>query len=171
MTLKEYFSKSITEAFSSADKIIEPKDKALAYAEIAKAIAMTGAISSNTSVAGETSKNETKVSPKESLKEETAKVESKKETKKEAPKAKPEPPKEEVPKEPVVGEEWTEEMNEMFASQIIKFQGFLESYGEENIMQCVDAFSEGQFSSLEDITPLNIDAFISYIEQLEASQQ
>lgn len=173
-TVKEMFSNCVQDGIKAAKSIAEPNQKAMAYAEIAKALAMTGLVGgTNIESISEESEPETGADKgKESLKApvpKTKKKEDKKEDKKETAKkekAVVESKEEATPSEPELSEEWTDEMVELKSEQIAKMNQFKEEFGEEPVEQCVSMFSEGQYESLADITPLNIDAFVAFMESL-----
>ena len=157
MTIKELFVNAINSATESAKLIVESKDKALAYAEIAKALSMTGLVKENTIPINE----EISVkSGRESLKEESTKA-KKAETKvieKAAVETKT------VEKDD--DDEWTEAMIEKYKEDSDFIQNVIDDYGEEAMTQGIKDFSEKIYTSLDDITLLNIQAFVSYLKSL-----
>lgn len=174
-SVSQMFVNMINEGINTAKTITSAKDKALVYAELAKALAMTGLVGESSSA------NATPEEVKEALQE---KPKTKQKTK-----AKEEAVKEEVVKEETIAseektekektmkeaaaesddeivDEWTEEMIEKFSEQLEAVQQLQEEYDEDTINECVQAFSEGVLNSIEDITPLNIDGFLAYMKML-----
>ena len=47
----------------------------------------------------------------------------------------------------------------------------VEEYGEENINQCVEAFSDNIYHNFTDLNPMNIRAFVTYIKELESQNE
>ncbi|MED1125233.1 hypothetical protein [Bacillus atrophaeus] len=164
-SINQMFASMLSEGITASKAISDPEKKAQACAELAKALAMTGLVS----VGGSESANAaTPEEEKESLKEK-AKPKQKATAKKEkAPAA--EEPKEEAAEEAAseveVTDEWTEEMLEQFSEQLATIEQLQEEYDEETLDECVKNFSEGVLNGIEDISPLNIDGFIAYIQML-----
>lgn len=197
-SIKDLFIKSISEGMKAAEMIPDASNKATAFAEIAKALALTGQVRNDKGV-------EAEPAGKDSLKPETSKGGRKK--KKEEPVVVEETVKEEpvveepTVEEPVVEEtttedtevveelnqeaeqeaaetsddiyteEWTDESLEALSDEI-GFIGYLkENYDEDAINECIAAFSEGLFNTLDDINPLNIKGFVSYMQCLIADAE
>ena len=172
-TINEMFVTAVSEGMKAAKTITDASNRAMAYAELAKALAMK---SNNMTPSINAEDVSTPAEGKESLKETPkAKVETKpepapKEEKKAPalgkPKAQPAPEPEPEPQEPELVDEWTEEMIELKAEAIATMNQWKEEYDEESLDQAVQMFSEGQLESLADISPLNIDAFLEFLESL-----
>lgn len=195
-SIKDLFIKSISEGMKAAEMIPDASNKATAYAELAKALALTGQVRNDKNA-------EAEPAGKESLKPEATKGRSKK---KETPVVEEtveeiveETPAEEVVEEAVeetveeatqeeveeveelaqeaeteaaeisdevFTEEWTDESLAALSDEI-EFIGYLkENYEESTINECITAFSEGLFNTLDDINPLNIKGFVAYMQCL-----
>jgi hypothetical protein len=63
-------------------------------------------------------------------------------------------------------EEWTEEAIEKYADDLEYINQIREAYGDEGIEACISDFSEGVYSTFEDISPLNVKGFAAYLEML-----
>lgn len=174
-SVNQMFAQMMSEGMNATKAISDPKDRALACAELAKALAMTGLIVIDDTPAATVSAEEAK----EALKEKP-KIKQK-------PAKKDEPVKEEAPAEDAETEEeeaaatedgevevvdkWTEEMIEMFSEQLEAVQQLQEEYDEETIDECVQNFSEGVLNGIEDISPLNIEGFLAYMQMLIADAE
>ena len=176
-SVNQMFATMMSEGMTAAKAISDPEKKAMACAELAKALAMTGLI-----VIGDTPTTvvETPADAKEALKEkpkpkQTSKAkEEAKETQEPAAEEETEATETEAPAESgqaEVVDEWTEEMVEMFSEQLATIQQLQEEYDEETLDDCVKNFSEGVLNGIEDISPLNIDGFIAYIQMLLADAE
>lgn len=170
--INEIFVKVLNEGIQSANVISDPKDKSIAYAELAKAIAMTGLVS-----IGDKSEEIDVTEAKEALREKAKPAKTKAKKQEAEPEQQQEKASEEASNHQVqeesseketteITEEWTEEMIEMFKEQLDFIRGLQEEYDEEIIDECVRNFSEGQFNSIDDITPLNIEGFAAYMKML-----
>lgn len=183
----------INTAVENLEMIGDAKDKATICAELAKAIAMSGALRPETEVIPAPVKEEKeepkKTSKKKSNKKDALKTEN---TKTPAPVEEPvtlaeEPTQEiapEIPEEPVVTppempeepaqvpeveivDEWTEEMQELKTEQLQLLNAYVEAWGEEFVYNdCLSAFSEGALVGGENVRPSNIDGFIVYLNEL-----
>lgn len=185
-TVKGLFSQAITEGMNAAKRITDPYQKAEAYASLADAMARTGLVSGTNLDEAETSEATTpETKGKEALKPEANKAKATPK-KKEEPKAKAKETKAEEPEveenteeeqeeaaaeEPELTEEWTDEMLTLKADHIGFIQQLKDDYEEEALEGCVQQFSEGTMSSLDEITPLNIDGFIAYMQALIQQQE
>lgn len=191
-TIKDTFNMVITKAMESAEVITAPEKQAMAYAAIAQALAQTGAIQVGAEIKASDEVNVPAEAPakaaatenmgsedkarttaarnegKESLKRKPAKTAAPK--KEEAAPAKPAPAE-----EPTFTSEWTDEALDYFANEVEFVQQknaeYTEAYGEGTMEQMVEAATEGQYKSVEDITPLNIRFIVSYIQQCEAQAE
>jgi hypothetical protein len=161
---KELFFTAINSGLSAIKGIAEPDKKAMAYANIAQALALSGLIdksavvSDNAEVSTET-KTEQKTEPKG------------KEALRPAPKAKkeetPPPPKVDIDSVPAAtdaGDTWTDEAVVEKAESIEKLKSYQAVYTEEQIVQRIKMFSERQIESLDGILPYNIDEFITFLD-------
>jgi hypothetical protein len=164
-TVKGLFSTAITRGMAAAEKITDNNQRALAYAALADAMAKTGLISGTNLDDGEVVTTPAEVKGKEALKPETGKN-------KPVPEKKLTPKPEEKPvEEPELTEEWTDEAAEKKAEQIEFVQGLKAEYEEATLNNCVEQFSEGVMKTLDEITPLNIDAFVEFMKGLIAQQE
>lgn len=173
-SVKSMFSEALTKGMAAAANIPDSYNKAMAYAALAQAAAQTGLMTIAAETAMEVKGAEDKEVKEVPAKEEKAGKESLKAPAK-GTGLKPAAPAKETPKEePKQIEdttEWTEEMVAKYKEDIDVVGKFREEYGDESINQCVEQFSEGTMKSVEDdITPLNIKAFRTFLETL-ASQQ
>ena len=65
-------------------------------------------------------------------------------------------------------EEWTEEAVEKYAAELDYINQIREAYGDEGIEASIADWSEGVYATFDDITPLNVKGFASYLEMLVA---
>jgi hypothetical protein len=164
-SIKDLFIQVVNKGLESIQGVSDPTQKTLAYAELAKALAMTGRVGSAMMDSSE------ELTGKEALKEvpKAPKTQKTEETKVEAPKAETKAPKEvkkEAVKEDEISEEWNEEMLELKKDAIEALSKFREEYDDDSLNSAVGMFSEGQLESLDDISPLNVDAFLSFLGTL-----
>jgi hypothetical protein len=172
-TVNEMFASAISEARKSAEMIADHKDKAMAYAAIASALAQTGLVSIQKTDA-----------PVDAAKEKApAKEEKPATTKKNADKMKRQPQdiappaEEEKPKaeekkdEPKFTEEWTEQAEAHFGEELEYITKFSENWGDDGLDECIKEFSDGVLKTANDINPLNIVALVQYLKELEAQQE
>lgn len=171
-TISQMFVNLVNDGIKASKAISDPKEKALACAELAKALAMTGLVStlSGDSEAQEVAetKEALKNKPKgkqKPVKEEEPEVEETQEVEDEVVET------EEAVTDVELVDEWTEEMIELKAEQLEFIQQLQEEYDEETINECVRNFSEGVLNSIEEISPLNIDGFVAYMEMLIADAE
>lgn len=171
--LTKVFSTALQKGFDAAKLIVEPKDKALAYAELVKAIAQTGLVV-DTEIIEEIKEKETKKkSGKDSLKAESGK--GKKKTEEPVEQA----PVDETPKASEVTEDieedipeeddnWeSEAIREAKNDQLELLQEYVTAWGEDYVYNTLlEAWSEGTFSGVENVRPSNIDGFLAYIAEL-----
>lgn len=159
--VKTIFETTLNEAIKAAKNVIDAKDRALAYAEIAKALAMTGLIGT----IGEQSAEETvKETAKQAIAEKPPVVNEK--AKKEAA------PVEKMTEEETEESVWTEADIKAKSKELDFITSIRKAYGEEELVECLDAFSNGALTSVEeDITPDNIDAFVIYLNDLLESDE
>lgn len=190
-TISQIFINTLNEGVKASKAIADPEKKALVCAELAKAIAMTGLVSATT---GDSQQEQ--VSPKDSLKDDKKVKEEVKEIKEEAkeevkeikeevkeevketqkPKNKVDirvkkEEKEEVAEEVELTDEWTQEAVALKTEQLDFISQIREEYDEEALDDCVANFSEGVLKTIDDITPLNIDGFVSYLQMLLNSDE
>lgn len=165
-TVKDLFLKAVNEGMKSAAMIQEPAHKANAYAAIAHALALTGLAGSATGDTGiQTDSTPASAAPaaaatgKNALKPDAGK---KAETTPAPAAVEPEAPEAELT------DEWTDEAIAIKADGIAFIGQLKENYDEASLDQCVQQFSEGQLQTLGEISPLNIDAFVAFMEAMIA---
>lgn len=174
-TVKKLFSDAIQKGMQAATAITDPYQKATAYAALADAMAKTGLVAGANL---EETEAETTSAPtatatekgKDSLKPEAAKSKAAPAPKKAEKAVEPEP-EQPTETEAELTEEWTDEMVELKSDQIAFISQLKEEYEEEALNGCVEQFSEGVMSSLDEITPLNIDAFVAFMQALINQQE
>ena len=176
-TVKELFKTVVGEAIKNAELIELPKDKAMAYASIASALAQA----MNNSVENIARKSEHEkdlgiVEVAVSEKKEEKPTEEKR-PRKTADKMKRQPkelPPEEEPEKkeevPNFTSDWTDEAFEYYEKELEEIAGFAEDYGEDGLNECLKKFSSGTLKSEEDINPLNIKAFTLYLREVRANE-
>ncbi len=179
------FTTSVNEAMKAAKAIPDAGKRAEIYANIATAIATTGLVtgSSAEEVARSTTMGSEDVASMERAKREAEaapkkkaeKAEKKADAKTDAKKALKQTPDKTVDDE--VKEEtsqwtteWTEEAMEAFADELNTLETKIAEYGEE-LDEAVKEFSSGKYESVDDLNPLNIRAFLAYLESLENSDE
>lgn len=185
----------INTGVSSVEGIVDPKERAMVCAELAKAIAMSGVlrepeVEETAEQAEEKKEAKRKAASKgkgntkkEALKTENQKEETVTPVKEEV--AVPETPA--VPEEPVapaveeevvetptvapteveIVDEWTNEMLTLKAEQLELLNSYVAAWGEEYVYNdCLSYFSEGAFAGADNVRPSNIDGFVVYLNQL-----
>lgn len=168
-SVKETFNCMISKAIENAELIETPKDKAVAYAAIASALAQTGRVSDIIA---------------ESVTEPV--VQKNADKMKKQPGFLP-PDKEEILGEPVeetekkISEmkkvtpkftaEWTDEANAYYEKEFAYLEKFLEKWGEDGFNQCLADFSSGTIKDFDGINPLNISALVTYLKEIEAQEE
>lgn len=202
-TVVSKLMKSFQSAISDANKQVElitgtdaQYKKARVYAELAKAIALTGVINQanvdkvieekkdNVETKEETASNKTATSKsnKDSLKRKStiSKVtveetkESTKDVNKEAETKEPEtiietseiPVVETKDVEEEFTSEWTDAAREYYKSELEFIDNLTQSYGEDTMNSCVEIYTEGIYKKLSDINPLNIKGYVELMKQL-----
>lgn len=181
-TVKKLFSEALQNGMKAANGITDNYQRATAYAALASAMAKTGLVAGGnleeTDAEATAAPAATTEKGKDSLKPETAKAKAAPApiapaAKKEEKKAEPEPAAEEpaTEEEPELTEEWTDEMVELKGEQIAFISELKEQYEEATLNDCVEQFSEKTMSSLDEITPLNIDAFVAFMQALINQQE
>lgn len=180
----------VNTAVESLEMIADAEKKATICAQLAQAIALSGALRPEISVESIAPIQEVKEEPKKASKKKTSKKDSLKtentkvasapveettpveESAPQAP-AVPEEPVS-VPEEPVAAapevefvDEWTDAMQEAKAEQLGLLNAYVEAWGEEFVYgDCLTAFSEGAFAGGENVRPSNIDGFVVYLNEL-----
>ena len=178
--IRETFEQLINLGTQQIELIASPEAKVTACAELAKAIAMSGLLHEEESI---TVKQEE--TPKAPVKVEQKKTNTaKKELEKTAGKGKAEPNAEvkqeavttppvsqETKKEPEIEAEWTAESLELFKDQLTYINQAVEAWGQEVVaIQAVGQFSEGLFTGMKNITPLNVCAFVAFLTKIASGQ-
>lgn len=192
LSLTKTFRDALQEGFKAA-KNLESKDKALAYAELAKAIAMTGLVEdlaegpsdvtdsapkedTKTVAKTETKKPAATNTKKDSLKTDAGKGTApvKEAVEEKVPEEEEVVPTEEttaVADEVAIDEEWTDAMTSAKAEALETLKAYTDAWGEDYVYNdCVNAWSEGAFSGADNIRPTNIDGFITYLEQISTQE-
>ena len=169
-SVKETFNAMISKAIENTELIETPKDKAIAYAAIASALAQTGRVSD---IIAEPLSEPVKEKPKKNAdkmkkqpgflppdKEEIL-GEPVEETKKKIEEQK----KESVPK---FTSEWTDEAQEYYKDEFEYLEQFLEKWDEDSFNQCLADFSSGTIKDFDGINPLNISALVTYLKVIDS---
>lgn len=167
--LKSIFVQAINGGMAAAKGIPDAEKRALAYASLAQAMALTGGITIAVDSDFEDGAAAAPAKGKESLKPETAKATKPSTAKAPAPKAEAAPEPEPV-LEPELSEEWNDEMVELKADQIAYIQTLREQFEPDQLNETVSQFSEGVMKTMDEISPLNIDAFVGFVQGLLASE-
>ena len=174
-SVKEIFNSMIGKAIENAGLIESPRDKAMAYAAIAQALATTGKIGDDVAISKE-SKPAKQAKNADKLKRQPKNLEP--EDVKEEEKAE-EKPKEDVEEttsaeEPVAeapdteeDNEWTDEAQDKHAEELEYLEEFIEKWGEDGLAECVKEFSKGTLKNgFDDVTPGNIKAIVIYLKEI-----
>ena len=179
------FTTSVNEAMKAAKAIPDAGKRAEIYANIATAIATTGLVTGSSAeevtrsttmgsedvASMERAKRETEAAPKKKAekaeKKADAKTDAKKALKQTPDKTVDDEVKEETPQWTT---EWTEEAMEAFADELNTLETKITEYGEE-LDEAVKEFSSEKYKSVDDLNPLNIRAFLAYLESLENSDE
>lgn len=180
--VKDAFNGAISEAMKAADLLTDNKDRAMAFAAIASALAQTGLVD-NASVDNVKKEKKSDEEPKkekrhsDSLKRSVKKIEKETEEKPEVPKKEFEPlnpdPKKKI-EEAKEGwtEEWTDEAVEHFADQLQYLEDFSEKYGVDATNECLKEFSSGVMKDIaSDVSPLNIDSVVTAFKAFVAETE
>ena len=168
MKVEEMLSKSLEAAYKSAQAITEPEKKANTYAKIALACATAMKAKGLPAVAD---------AKEEAIQEETpVAAPPAEEKKKPTTSAKKVPEKKaEKKEEPEFTNEWTPDALEYFDSEINELQQLKDSiisdYGEEAFDSAIEQATEGQYTSGDDVSPLNIRLILSYIKEKMAEAE
>ncbi len=178
------FATSVNKAMEAAKAIPDAGKRAEIYASIATAIATTGLVNGSSAetvahtVMGsedvasmERAKHEAEAAPKKKAekveKKEAPKTDAKKALKQKPDKTVDDEVKEETPQWTT---EWTDEAMEAFAEELEILETKMELYGAD-LDDAVKEFSSNKYESADDLNPLNIRAFLAYLESLENSSE
>lgn len=180
------FTTSVNEAMKAAKAIPDAGKRAEVYANIAAAIATTGLVTGSTAEAEpratmgmgsedmaslERAKREAETAPKKKAEKAEKKAASKTDAKKALKQTPDKTVDDEVKEEtPQWTTEWTEEAMEAFADELNTLETKIAEYGEE-LDEAVKEFSSEKYKSVDDLNPLNIRAFLAYLESLENSDE
>ena len=184
--ISQTFVKALKKGFDAANMITEQDKKALAYAELAKAIAATGLVEdvdvSDTEAIDKeeapkkTDNKKAANTKKDALKPESGKgaAKPKEEVEEQVPTEEIAPVQEETPvdtqTEVEIEEEWTDAMVELKSDILARLNAYAaeDAWGEEYVYNdCVSAFFESaETTGKENIRPTNIDGFVTYLDQL-----
>lgn len=182
MNLTKTFLQTLQKGFDAAKLIELPKERAMAYSELAKAIAMTGIIKDTEEMEISEETTEKEVTEKEtkkkttSKKKESLKNEASKTTKKESSEQNIEEDESKNIEEPSedneLEDQWTDEMSELKAEQVERLKQFVDAWGEDYVYEdCLSAWSEGAFTGVDNVRPTNIDGFVSYLELISSESE
>ena len=180
------FTTSVNEAMKAAKAIPDAGKRAEVYANIAAAIATTGLVTGSTAEAEpratmgmgsedmaslERAKREAETAPKKKTekaeKKSAPKTDAKKVLKQEPDKTVDDEVKEETPQWTT---EWTDEAMNAFEEELTTLESKMETYGDE-LNLVVQEFSSNKYKSADELNPLNIRAFLAYLEALENSEE
>ena len=189
MTIKEMFNKAITDAFKSAYLITDEDKKAVALAQIAAALAQTGAIAPS-DIEDNPEKSEEKEETKAKSEKKSYKPKKKQgeklqkqpydlsdkvseETSNEAPEETPNEASEDSEEVEMV-EEWTDETMKKYDPELTYIADFNERNDHDGstklLDSCVEEYSSGVLHSFEkDITPRNVVSFVSWLKDVESA--
>lgn len=174
------FEYLINTGVESLGMVADAEKKAAICAELAKAIAMSGALAGATVVeTQEDAKEEAKADKKKDAKKNTKKDALKPESGKgeEAPAVQQETSAtQEAPEatveEPIMDDEWTEEMATLKAEQLELLTAYIDAWGEDYVYgDCLSAMTEGQLTGGENVRPSNIDGFLAYLGAIAQAAQ
>ena len=180
-TIKEYYQQSIEKAFIAAEGITENHFRAMAFANIAKALVpLVGNIESTESgdktieLKTDEKKDSPRVITREDLKRKPKSIDT--EQKNEGVLQGHEDSITEIPDNiskisDEESTEWTEEAQERLKDELDFVATKVEEHGEYNINQCVENFSSGTIKDWTDLNPLNIEAFVYFLKELEKDAQ
>ena len=183
----EIFRQLIANGVKAAESTSAPGEKALAYAELAKAVAMAmttkptnySAAEPETSVAAIAAEKTDSVNGKESLKRTASKAKKEPEP---TVAVEPEvtatevelhpglPTYSETIEEPEIDDSWTEELLEEKAEQINIINELIETYGPDAMDKYMTQFSQGVLTTCDEISPMNIDAFILFVRTVNSER-
>lgn len=170
------FTTAINDGLTAARGIIDTTKRAEVFAQLALAIAQTGLVTGSEEAPEQTIKQNMgsediasikRHNPNAKVEEAPAKVEKKVDAKK-ALKPVPDKTKAVKAKEPAWTAEWTEEAITEFEEELTTLEALEKDLGDD-LGDLISEFSSGKYKSSDDLTPLNIRAFIVYVEELEKS--
>ena len=169
-TINEAFALSINEGMKAAKTITDPAQRATAYSGLASALASTGHIATG----GDVKMEETTSAPVVAALDAKDSLKSKPRAAATKPASTPAPVKEveAAPAaviEPELTDEWTPEAQAQLADELTFIQAKQVEYGDAALDGCVKAYSDNVLKTVaNDISPLNIKAFVAYILLCEA---
>jgi hypothetical protein len=156
-SIKGLFITCLEKGMSAAKEIASPTDKAMAYAELSKALALTGMVRENVIPIDNI---EPKITAgKDAIKNAVTKAE------KETVKPETKTPVKEAPAEEAVGEssyDWTEALQTEKSEQLDIVTQFMETFGEDFLLKAA-AKVDSTVVSMDDIRPNNVDAIAAYL--------
>lgn len=172
-TLNSAFIESINGSLKATNNIVDQFQKATAYASIANAIASTGLLKADGNSGVSVAEGKESLKSKAKVKQENTPVKTEETAPViETPTAQAEStvtaiaPAEVV--EPILDDAWTEENMLQLKDELDFVRLKNEQYGEEQINNCINSFSQGVYKTTDDINPLNIRGFVAYIQDLES---
>lgn len=164
--ISELFVSFIAEGQKAAALIVDNKDKAIAYASLAQACAMSGLVSPTTTAVTAT-KEDVINAYKES--EQNAEFVAEAPVAKEAPTEDPAPAAEASATEEEETEVWTPYMQEKYKDELAFVLEQAEAFGQEALNMSLSNFSNGRLTNYQDdVNPLNVKGFADYLRQLIA---
>lgn len=176
-SIKDTFTTVICKAIENAELIESPRDKAMAYAAIASALAQTGRMGGVEDAAPEAKEPEPKAKKNSDKmkrqpdfmppddQEVLGGVRGGSVPKEE----KEEPEKKTV--EPKFTSEWTDEAEKYYEKELQYLMDFVERYGDDGFSECASEFSKGLFKDLDGVNPLNISALVVYLKEIEKAAE
>lgn len=178
MNLTKVFLDNLKAANDGMTAMTDPKEKGKLGAQIALAVAATGSVSLDSIEAYLSSLGKNK---EDALKPSASKGSKKKTAEKKKEESAPEPtPAEDVNEtgESVEDDaEWTEAMCEKYSEELESLNAYFASeeeggWGEEYMCEtCIYEFSEHASNDKSFITPLNIQAFLIYLDSLTEGEE
>lgn len=177
--IKEIFLTTINKGLEATSLISDPKDKALAYAQIARALATTGLVRDavlpkDVDITIEENKEAIKEEAKKATKKKTSQKQKSKQAEETKEESQPEvqetaePEAQETVETPAEDQETEKELDwDDVTEEVDILNDFKGTYGDDAINECIRAFSDNVLVSIEDITPANIKAFVTYLNMLQ----
>lgn len=178
----EIFAESINSALKTAGLVSEPYQKGMLFAEIAKAIALTGQVGQQNiqiakaiALTDQVGQQNIQLAKEElsSVKKAAAKITESQEVAEELAPAteQVENIQNYIEEEDKIEDEWTDAMREKKAEQLEKLTEYMNEYDEDSLNAALEAFSTGQLKTLAEIRPANIDGFLIYLDQMINSEE
>lgn len=176
-SIKDTFTMVIRKAIENAELIESPRDKAMAYAAIASALAQTGRMGCAEDAAPEAKE------PEQKAKKNSDKMKRQPDFMPpddqevlggvrggSVPKEEKEEPEKKTV-EPKFTSEWTDEAEKYYEEELQYLMDFVERYGDDGFSECASEFSKGLFNNLDGVNPLNISALVVYLKEIEKAAE